>query len=577
MALRVIMGLLPIANLWVLKELINNVALLTQTPGSADKVYFYLMLQLALVFSNAASRHLLDIVDMYLESKTDFILQERTIEKFSSVPLAYFDNNKFYDHRNRLSGNLGRQMFSPIKNCFSIIQRVITLVSFLIFLISIHWFFVLFALLTAFPVVYINAKYGRESFYLIMNQTPLQREASYIMHLLNDRISAKEIRLFNLEKYMLEKWKSKYYKNLKETLKLSRKNSTAIAILEMVTGIVYFAAGLFLIRLLQRGSVLVGDFVAVVQAVQGAQSAINNISQSIAMVYKDHLFIKDIFEFLSFEDEKIHYYIGTQAFPPSLEKGISFTNVSFNYPDSNRKALDNVTLHINPGEKVAIVGTNGSGKTTLVKCLMGLYSIGQGDIKFGGESINEIDQKDLRKNITTIFQDFIKYNFTVKENIALSDNKNIMDLEKVIETSKKSGLHNYIMSLPKQYDAVLGKVLGKGEDFSGGQWQKLALTRALFKQGKVFILDEPTASLDPQAELDMYENFNYLTEGKTTIFISHRMASAKMADKIFLLKGGRIIETGTHSELLALKGEYSKMYLMQAKWYNSNESKELMT
>ncbi|MGG1513743.1 ATP-binding cassette domain-containing protein, partial [Brevibacillus agri] len=247
---------------------------------------------------------------------------------------------------------------------------------------------------------------------------------------------------------------------------------------------------------------------------------------------------------------------------------IFIKNLSFKYPKSNQLVLNGITIHIRPGEKVAIVGDNGSGKSTLVKCLMGLYQVEKGSVFYDDIDIVNIDNCDLHKNMTAIFQDFMKYAFTVMDNISFGDIHNTHDFELVKRIGIQTGVDDFVKKMPKDYDTLLGKILGEGEDLSGGQWQKIAIARSLFRDSKILILDEPTSSLDPLKELEVYEQFNSMTNGKTVIFISHRMAAARMADKIIVLKNGKVAECGTHDDLMFLKSEYYQMYSVQAKWYS---------
>ncbi|WP_442865131.1 ABC transporter ATP-binding protein [Alkalihalobacillus sp. CinArs1] len=228
--------------------------------------------------------------------------------------------------------------------------------------------------------------------------------------------------------------------------------------------------------------------------------------------------------------------------------------------------LDNVSFTISPGEKVAIVGDNGSGKTTLVKCLLGMYPVSTGEIVVDGMNINEYDPSTLKNSMTGIFQDFMQLPFTVRENITLGDIDRDDDLlmRKVV---KQSGIFDTIQKFPDQFETRLGKLLGDGEDLSGGQWQKLALARALFSKANIIILDEPTASLDPLTELKIFDQFKQITEDKTTIYISHRMAAARLADRILVMKAGKVVEVGSHEELIARGNDYYDMFTSQAQWY----------
>ncbi|WP_230077868.1 ABC transporter ATP-binding protein [Brevibacillus sedimenti] len=313
----------------------------------------------------------------------------------------------------------------------------------------------------------------------------------------------------------------------------------------------------------------IGDFIAIIQAIQGTQGTLNRISTLLAKLYEEKLYIKDFYQFFEIKEPRIEINKGQEPFPTPIQRGITFENVSFRYIHGDRDVLSNVSFHINPQEKIAIIGQNGSGKTTLIKCLMGLYPPLHGQIKIDGKNIFDIDQKQLLSNITVIFQDFIRYHLTVRENIAVGDIKRMDDWERIQAVAKVSGTDSFIQQFALGYETPLGRLLVDGEDLSGGQWQKIALARALFRDSQVVILDEPTASLDPIAEMEIFQNFKLLADKKIAIFISHRMAASRMADRIIVMKEGKIVEMGTHEELMELRQEYYHMYTMQAQWFSA--------
>jgi ATP-binding cassette, subfamily B, bacterial len=464
-------------------------------------------------------------------------------------------------------GNSGERMMSPIRAVLDIGQNVITLISFFVFLIQVHWLLAFTSTLMAIPVLVVQGKYGNKQFRLLRYQTPSIREAHYLSALLNDRESAKEIRLFNLKNHLLDRWSRLFIENNKKIFDLSKRRELAHLGLQLFTSIIYVFNAFFLIRLLKTTTLKIGDFVGVMQAVQGTQNTITDLSIKVANIFNEFLYIQDLFSFLEFEDPSMKIARGEKDFPSSMGQGIEFKNVSFTYPHSKRDVLSNVSFIIRPGEKIAIVGENGSGKTTLVKCLMGLYPVSRGGIFFDSVSIKDIKQEELFKNLTVIFQDFMKYNMSVKDNITISLQEDAKNELKMIDVAKQTGVDSFVSRYERRYETILGKILFEGEDLSGGQWQKIALARALFKNGQIFVLDEPTAALDPKAELEVFKQFEVLSKQKTTIYISHRMASARIADRILVMKNGELVEMGHHDELMGNDSEYARLFNMQAKWY----------
>ncbi|WP_198299628.1 ABC transporter ATP-binding protein [Tumebacillus avium] len=562
------MGLIPITNLWVVKELINEVAAVL---GGAKQEYtasFLLLLaQFALLFVSSAVLKGQELLDKQTEIKLDHDLQQMVMQKTSSAPLAFYDVPAFHDTIERVYTGHGIRFMQPVKNIFEIGRYFTTLLSFFAFLLSVHWGLVLVSLAGSIPVLLVLVRFGNQRFHLRFHQTPLAREASYLKHLLIDRQAAKEVRLFQMKEFLLRGWSDKYRKNSQELLKLTRREKLAMIGMDGLTALFYVSAAGLIIWLARTTKVTIGDFVALGQAVQGTQGAMNGIVTHLARIHETRLYIREFFQFIELDLSAYEIKRGTAPFPRPLETGITVDNLSFCYPGSERYTLRNVSFSISPGERIAIVGENGSGKTTLVKCLMGLYRLSEGQIRFDGLPLEEIGESEFFRNLTVIFQDFMHYDFTVRENISIGQLEAAADLERVKRAAQKSGADRFVQRMADGYDTYLGRSFRDGEDLSGGQWQKVALARALFSDGQVIILDEPTAALDPRAEMEVFQKFDQLTQNSTAVFISHRMAAARMADRILVMKDGALLESGSHEELMALGGEYQRMYDMQAKWY----------
>ncbi|HEU4964486.1 MAG TPA: ABC transporter ATP-binding protein [Bacilli bacterium] len=563
-------GLLPLLTIWVSKEMINVVsAYLLQPSSDPTPVFRWLLLQFMIVLFGSALSNLQNYMNRRMEIRLDHDLHQMVSKKTTTAPLAYFDIPHFYHHINRVTAGVGTRFLSPVRSTLTVGKELITISSLLVYLFSVHWSLALLSLLAAVPIFLVQSKFGGQRFSLMMHQTPVAREANYISMLLKDRQTAKEIRLFNLGRYLIERWSGKFWQNADGQLKLSRRQQLTGVGLDGLTGLFFaLAAGVIVWLTRSTRTIRIGDFIAIGQAVQSTQGSINNISTTFAKLFEESLYIRDFFQFLSYENPALEKPQGSEPFPVVLRHGISVENVSFRYPQEPRDALRNVSFTIRPGEKIAIVGENGSGKTTLVKLLMGLYPVSAGQICFDGLNLDQIAPDSLAKSITVIFQDFMRYSFSVHDNIALGDIERLDDRERVQEVGRLSSTDDFVKRLPDGYDTYLGRFLNEGTDLSGGQWQKIALARALFRDGEVIILDEPTAALDPQAEMDVFRHFDRLTAGKTAIFISHRMSAARMADRILVMKDGELVEVGSHDELVTLDGEYAEMYRLQAQWYN---------
>lgn len=567
-------GFLPFVNLWVAKELINAVARFFQgEDANALTVFWLLAAQFFAGLLSSLISHLKQYMDSRVEAKLDYQVQQMVLHKTSSVPILYYDIPEFYNHLNRVSGGAAH-LLSPLRTGFSLLEAVLSIGSYFTFLFMIHWSLILVSLLTAIPVLLVQSKFSKKRYTLLRNQTPVSREANYYSALLKDRESAKEIRLFALESFFLQRWAAKYLQNLKESLLLAKKQHSATIGLDAFTGLFYLGAASVIIWLAGQTKLTVGDFISIVQAIQGAQGVLGRISTLLADAYEDSFYLKDFYSLLAFEEPSLSEGKRDKECPAPIQEGIHFEHVSFRYLHSSEETLKDISFTIKPNEKIAIVGENGSGKTTLIKCLLGLYTVTNGRIMIDGININDIARHSLYRQITVIFQDFIRYLLSVAENIGIGDSARMDHSDEIKHAAKLSGADSFVRRLPQGYDTRLGRMLSEGEDLSGGQWQRVALSRALFRNSQVVILDEPTAALDPLAEMELFDQFHHLAENKTAIFISHRMAATKLADRILVLKDGLIAEMGTHDELMALGQEYYRMYQTQARWFSSGHKCE---
>jgi ATP-binding cassette, subfamily B, bacterial len=568
--IRVVTGLLPLATLWVTKELVNAVVLIISADDpNYQRAFLFLSLELFLVGLSSTLKHISDIFDEQIEVKLDYSVGRLVSEKAASVPLSYYEIPEFYNHQERISGNYGSKLMSPVKNILDLGQFSISLISYLSFLLSFHWGLMILSAISAVPILLLQSRFGNEKFFLLKHQTQKAREANFFNFLLQNRQSAKEVRLFHLGPFLLEKWGKLFLSNSNEVLALLKKEKKVQMVLDLFTALLYSLSAAIVIWLLKKKNLGVGEFVSIGQAIKGAQASLNMMASYLAKIYEENLYIEDLFEFLDFKDENFAFENNERihSFPEKLQKGITIHNVSYHYPESEKMVINNITFSISPGEKIAIVGDNGSGKTTLVKCLLGLYPVSSGEILVDGININYFDPITLKKSMTGIFQDFMQLPFSVKHNITLGDVENMEDTLLMRKVTKQSGLLDTIQQFPNQFDTRLGKLLGDGEDLSGGQWQKLALSRALFSKANIIILDEPTASLDPLTELKIFNQFKEITQDKTAIYISHRMAAARLADRILVMKDGELVEVGNHEELLARGKNYYEMFTSQAQWY----------
>ncbi|MCM3603190.1 ABC transporter ATP-binding protein/permease [Robertmurraya korlensis] len=574
--LRILLGLAPLVTLWITTQLINSVSILIQTKtDDYSRVLVLLILQLINTSFQSVLQHSNEILDAKMEVKINHHLNSEISKKAIELPYEYFDMTEFYNQFYRVKNINGFHILSPIKSILNIFRSSISLISLVSYLFIIHWSLVLLSLIASIPIFIVQYKYGSRRFGLMLYQTPLAREANYLISLISNKVSNKEVRILGVDKYLMNKWSNLFMENSNSMLSLIKKEKYANMLLDTVSGLLYGGGAGIVVWLLKNNRLNIGDFVATGQAILGAQQSINNISTSLADLFEQGLYIKDLFDFLAIPTGCIQSIDNREMSKFNLEKGIYVKNLRFSYPQSDTPVLNNITFSIEKGEKIAIIGENGSGKSTLIKCLIGLYKEKDGQIYYDDKEIKTINHSSLHENISVIFQDFTKYALTIRENIQLG-NINKIDPGKFEESIWKNGIEHIASKFKYGYETRLGKLFPESEDLSGGQWQKIALARLLYRDTEIVVLDEPTSALDPISELEVYKKFYELSINKTTIFVSHRMAAARLADKIIVMKDGKIVEMGSHDELIIKKSIYYEMFNSQAKWYYEPKTMDSM-
>ena len=564
--LRVLKAFAPIVQLYLTAQLVDSV---TQVISSGiqeiTSALSILIVQFGLLVFTSAVNYIDSYVMKVLSYRTQYYFDRLIAEKASKISLIKFENSTYFDQLSRAGGHSERAI-SFVDNIFFIGQNIVTIIGYLVILLTFHWGLALGLFILIFPSLIAHVKAGNWRFNQMLGQTSSERKANYIFDLVSSREAAKELRVFDLRDFLLQRWQAIFWKNTREKLALEKKTQGYFYLVDVIGIMITSLTAVFLIWLGALGRVTIGHYVALIQAIEQVHKILEDIAFRLAMIYQDSLFASTLFSFLDIpiEEEESKAY---EAFPTPLKRGITVSNLSFIYPTRSEKTLQNISFHIQPGEKVAIVGANGSGKTTLVKCLLGLYPIEEGMIFYDQINLNDINPVEVRENVTAVFQDFVQYQLTACENIGIGRYKNMEDRQAIYNAAKKSGAHVFLSSLKNGYETELGPFFLDGQELSYGQWQKVAISRAFFRDAEIIVLDEPTASLDPLAEAALFNQFMELTEGKTSFFISHRLGSCRNADRILVLKDGCLVENGHHDELLSLNGTYAQMFSEQAKWY----------
>lgn len=578
LVIEVFQGLMPLAYAWVTK-LLFDLLVESFTSGSftqlPQNVLFLLGLQVFLSIFSQVAVHLGGYLYAELTRRLKLDIQSGIYRKMNSLQgMAPFETPRFYDAMQMAEqgAQFGpSQILSVLTN---LIRSMITLVSFLGVLIAFSPFLAGLVILAALPQLYAQIKMGAQRYNMAAKTTPKERAAYYYGNLLSGAGFAKEVRLFNLGEYFLKRFQKLTIEVQSIERSQQQREVGWKSGLSLISSLVSSGAFILVVLRAFAGRLSLGDVTLYTSAVGTIQGALYDITSAVANISESVLFFTRYTDLLA-APQPIHIPVTTRAVS-RLVIGIEFHNVSFRYSDEHAWVLRNINLTIPAGQTLALVGLNGAGKTTLIKLLTRMYDPTEGSILWDRVDIRELDPIALRTYIGAIFQDFVHFDLTAYENIALG---NITELEKedrlvteefVRRAAQKAGVGEAIEKLPQGYQTVLSRWLvedGEGVDLSGGQWQKIALARMLMRDADFLILDEPTAALDPQAEYEMYSKFIDLVAGKTSLLISHRFSTVRMADMIAVLEDGKILEYASHDQLISQGGTYAKLYAMQADRY----------
>jgi ATP-binding cassette subfamily B protein len=564
-ACRILLAVHSVIHIYILSMLVNAVTQVITAGHPVTETGRIILLQVGLSVAAAGIRSLDGIVMSTLKMKMQFHIEDSMAQQSSRLPLVHFDRPDYYDSFHRATASQNSLIL--IDNSFNIMQSFLTVTGYFIIVASFHWLLAAGLLLFVAPSLIVNMKIGQKRFFQMVFQTPVARKAHYMFNLLVGREAAKEVRLFGLAPYLIEKWRSLFWQNAKQQIQLERKGTMMNWGVESFNSVIGGALVIGLAWLSTKGRLTLGQYVALTDAFSSANNQLLSISSNMALMYQNVLFARELFAYLELPEEEQPAV--TLQLADRIEHGIEAEGLVFHYPGQSEPVLKNLSFLIRPGQKIAIVGDNGAGKSTLAKCLLGLYSPSEGTIRLDGTDIQTIDRIELRKKITAVFQDFVRYQLTVRENIGFGSVNRLTDNGWLEAAAAKSGANEFIEGLQDGVDSWLGAMFDGGRELSQGQWQKIAISRAYFRDAEVVVLDEPTASMDPMTEASVYENFLRMAEGKTTLLISHRLGICKAVDLIFVMKKGQLVEQGTHEELLRQGGEYAQMYQIQSKWYDS--------
>jgi ATP-binding cassette subfamily B protein len=432
-------------------------------------------------------------------------------------------------------------------------------------LVGIHPVLLPLLLLGGLPMVLTNRRESRLEFGFTVDQTPPQRQRLYLSYLLTTRDEAKEVRAFDIGGPLSRRFDGLYGRFLTDLARHLRRRSVLSVVGNLGAAVVLTGTLLVLVWLIGQGEVSVAEAGAAIVAIRMLQGQVQALLRGMQSIFEAGLFLHDVDEFMELGAAAREDEAGAEA-PASVEE-IVVDDVHFAYPGSRTEALRGVDLRIRRGQVVALVGENGSGKTTLAKILAGLYDPTAGAVRWDGHDTRSFSRAAVRARVAVIFQDFVRYAFTARENIAVGRFDDAVDDARTVAAARRAGADGFLAGLPEGYDTILSRMFKGGRDLSGGQWQRVAIARAFYRDAQLMILDEPTAALDPRAESALYESLREVLAGRTAVFISHRFSSVRAADVIYVLEEGRVLEAGSHDELMAREGRYAELFRLQAAAY----------
>ena len=566
LALRFTSALFPLASLWVSKLIIDLVVRATRHQAiDRSAIWKLLILELLLAVGADTVGRFLSLVDSLLGDQFTNHISVKLMQHATSLDLVSFEDPVFYDKMERARRQTTARL-GMLASLAAMAQQMLTLFSLLGAVVFFYPWLLLLLLVATVPVFLGETRFAMLNYSMLYRYTPERRELDYLRYLGASSESAKEVKIFGLGNYLADRSRALFQRFYAENKALATQRAVHGTLINLVpTGAYYLAYALILIRAL-AGALTVGDLTLMIGAFSRARNIMESIVSGLVGVSDQALFVQDLFEFFDTEPS-IKTLPNALPAPRPIRDGFEFQRVSFAYQGSERRVLSDIDFRFYPEERIALVGENGAGKTTLVKLLARLYDPTEGRILLDGVDLRDYRVEELRNEVGVIFQDYMRYDMLAKENIGFGRINQVGDEGRIATSAEKSLAAGVIGGLQNGYKQMLGRRFEGGVDLSTGQWQKIALARAYMRDAQILILDEPTASLDARAEFEVYQRFVDLTDGKMAVLISHRFSTVRMADRILVLEQGKIVEQGSHRQLLAYGGKYSELFELQAAGY----------
>jgi len=564
-AIRVLVAFLPVAIGIVGRYIIDGVNRIALHKPLPPHFWWLVGGEMALAVLTGVFSRLVDYLDSLLADRYTHHVSVEVMRKAAALDVTVYEDPVFYDRLERARVQATDRL-AMIQQMGRLIQQTVAAIAFSAVLIRYSPFLLLLLVAGIIPAFLGETHFAFLTYAKNFRQTPLRRRMDYLRQVGGSKEAAKELKLFNLSRYLTERFEKLSRAIYEENVELNRRRLFWGGALSLLGQVGYYGAYGYSILLTIQGRYSIGDLTLITTAIVQAMSNIQQAFSTASGVADQALFLTDLLAFFEMQPRVVSKKDGLPA-PSPIKQGFEFRNVSFAYPGASRRVLSNFNFTLSPGQRVALIGENGQGKTTVVKLITRLYDPTEGEILLDGVDLREYDIESLHAEMGVIFQDFMRYEMTARENIEVGRIEVSHSDEEIKSAAHRSLAEGVIARLDGGYDQMLGRRFEDGVDLSGGEWQKLALARAYLRDAQLLILDEPTAALDARSEFEVFERFAELTEGKMALLISHRFSTVRMADRIVLLEAGKLVEEGTHAQLIALGGRYASMFELQAASY----------
>lgn len=563
---RLLNAFTPILILWIGKLLIDEIILQAGDSDTGDltKLWWYLGVELGIVVISDLVNRVVNLTDGLIGDLYSNHSSVTIINKTRELSISQLEDSEIYDKleraRTQTNGRVGL-----MTNILSQIQSLIVVISLIGGLIYFEPWLVVLLVVSIIPSFINELNFSTQRYSIARSWTHERRELDYLRYIGANSNTAKEVKLFSLIDFISDRFKNLSHRYYLINRDLAVKRTSLGTVFNLLGTLSYYGAYVLIILRAVAGVISIGDLTFLSGSFNRLRNTLQSMFGRLTRISESALYLRDYFDFIDLSTDQDHRPTSQEAI--TVNSGFEFVNVSFSYPGSDVEVLSDVNFSLNVGEKMAFVGQNGAGKTTLIKLLLRFYKPTRGQILLDGKDIQEFNDEQYQAIFGVIFQDFIKYDFNVKENIAVGDIEQIDDESAIQKAAELSLADDFISKMPNGYDQQLGRRFTRGKDLSGGQWQKIALARAYIRDASVMILDEPTSALDAKAEYEAFQRFMGLTKNKTSIIISHRFSTVRMADRIIVLENGTVTEEGSHQNLMKSNGLYAELFTLQAAGY----------